>query len=228
MGMEMPCLYTSQVSEHIDCLIRHGGTDTITGQLLDGTIEVVKAEIGTGGELFSLPHSIHSPLVTDRWIKQVWREIQEMNIRVRECTVSLELKRKGDSFIIDTFRHNGYSDEQLQLLNMVWIYTKVTTLADMVSGDERYLLALVKGQVNPISHYSSVNWPSQGYPPPKAWRLWKKALKKCYPHSSDRQLDQPLGAWIRKDVKWGAVWDQYGHSLYIKLDNEWHQFQKKQ
>ena len=109
---------------------------------------------------------------------------------------------------------------------MVRIYTKVTTLSDMVSGDGKYLLAFIEGQVNPISHYSSVNWPSQGYPPPKAWRLWKKALKKCYPHSSNRQLDQPLGAWIRKDVKWGAVWDQYGHSLYIKLDNEWHQFQK--
>ena len=66
-----------------------------------------------------------------------------MNIRVRGCTVSLELKREGDSFIIDTFRHNGYSDDQLQLLNMVRIYTKVTTLSDMVSGDGRYLLAFV-------------------------------------------------------------------------------------
>ena len=71
MGLERPCLYTSQVAEHIECLIRHRGSDTITGQLLDGTIEVAKAEIGIAGELFSIPFDTHSHLVTSGWIKHV-------------------------------------------------------------------------------------------------------------------------------------------------------------
>ena len=124
-----------------------------------------------------------------------------MNIQVHECTVSLELKRKGDSFIIDTFRHHGYSDDQLKLLNMVRIYTKVTTLSDMVSGDGRYLLAFVEGKVNPISHYLSVNWPSQGYPPPKAWRLWKKEMLSPYLRSSIRST---IGSMDKERCEMGS------------------------
>ena len=159
MGLEMPCLYTSQISEHVECLIRHGGTDTITGQLLDGTIEVANAEIGTAGDLFSLDYDIYSPLVTDGWIKHVWHEIQEMNLQVRERTDSLILKRQQDSFIMDTFRRNGFSEEQIGLLNMVRIFVQVTTLSDMASGDGHYLLPFINKSVNPIAHFSSVNWP---------------------------------------------------------------------
>ena len=230
MGLEMPCLYTSQVSEHIECLIRHGGSDTITGQLLDGTIEVAKAEIGIAGDLFSIPFDTHSHLVTSGWIKHVWREIQEMDIHVRERTTSLALKRLGDSFLMDTFRSKGYSEDQLELLNMVRIFVRVTTLSDMVSGDGRYLLSFVNGNpnnsTNPISHYSSVNWPTQGNPPSKAWRLWSRALKRCYPHSKDLQLEHPLGVWIWKDEKWGSFWDQHTYSLYINHDGRWYQYQK--
>ena len=119
MGLEMPCLYTSQVSKHIECLIRHGGSDTITGQLLNGTIEVAKVEIGIAGELFSILFDTHSHLVTSGWIKHVWREIQEMDIQVRERTTCLVLKRLGDSFLMDTFQSKGYSEDQLEMLNMV-------------------------------------------------------------------------------------------------------------
>ena len=38
LGLQMPCLYTTQVTEHIDCLLRHGGTRSITGQLLNATL----------------------------------------------------------------------------------------------------------------------------------------------------------------------------------------------
>ena len=226
MGLEMPCLYTSQISEHVECLIRHGGTDTITGQLLDGMIEVAKAEIGTAGDLFSLDYDIYSLLVTDGWIKHVWREIQEMNLQVRERTDSLILKRQQDSFIMDTFQRNGFSEEQIGLLNMVRIFVQVTTLSDMASGDGHYLLPFINESVNPIAHFSSVNWPNQGQPPPKAWRLWRQALKKCFPHSKDLRLDHLLGPWIRKDKKWGAFWDQHNHSLYIYHDDCWHRYQK--
>ena len=38
MGLEFPCLYTQQVTAHVKCLLHHGGTNSITGQLLEASI----------------------------------------------------------------------------------------------------------------------------------------------------------------------------------------------
>ena len=45
LGLEFPCLYTQQIVSHVECLLRHGGTDSITGQLLEASIEVAKNRI---------------------------------------------------------------------------------------------------------------------------------------------------------------------------------------
>ena len=93
--IEIPCLYTTQVIEHIDCLLHHGGTETFTGQLLDGTLETAKVELGISGQLLTNSFDLYGHLLTDSWIKGVWHEVWENKITVQEKTKSLFLKKKG-------------------------------------------------------------------------------------------------------------------------------------
>ena len=65
LGMEIPCLYTSQVVKHIECLLLHGGSTSITGRLLEAALEVAKAEAGIPGSLFSQPFDTYGCLITD-------------------------------------------------------------------------------------------------------------------------------------------------------------------
>ena len=79
MGLELPCLYTTQVNEHIDCLLRHGRTETITSQLLDST---------------SFDNYGH--LLTKCWIKDVWYELHTTTNKGdgKNCFIDLEKRQR--------------------------------------------------------------------------------------------------------------------------------------
>ena len=103
MGLELPCLYTTQVIKHVDCLLLHGGTETITGQLLDGTIEKAKVE----------------PLLTTTAIssqnvglKTYGKSYTYTKIKVMEKTASLTLKRDNGVFLNKQFLSKGYPKSQ--------------------------------------------------------------------------------------------------------------------
>ena len=78
-GLEFPCLYTQQVVAHTECLLHHGRTNSITGQLFEATIEVAKAELGLGGPLFHHNHQELGFLLMNSWIQTVWEEMNSNN-----------------------------------------------------------------------------------------------------------------------------------------------------
>ena len=140
MGLEIPCLYTNQVIQHIDCLLQHGGTNTIMGQSLNGTIEQAKVEIGVCGNVLTQPFDLYGYLLTDSWIKGVWQEVFHTSIHVIEQTESLKPKQDNDILLIEQFTSIGYSKGKMTLLNQCRVYLQVTTLSDLTSGDGCYLL----------------------------------------------------------------------------------------
>ena len=176
MGLELPCLYTTQVIEHVDCLLRHGGTDTITSQLLDGTIELAKVEVGNSDERFASSFDNYGHLLTKSWIKDVWYELHTHQIQVKKKTDLLRLLRDNDVFLTEQFLVKGYPKSHLGLLNQCRLYLWVTTQFDITSGDGCYLLPHVTQRHNPLQHFSSLQWPHQEYPSEKAWLIWRKAI----------------------------------------------------
>jgi hypothetical protein len=101
--------YTTQLITHIDMLLRHGGRDTITGQLLTGNIETTKLELGLPGPLFGQNFKQFGQLSTGCWVKGVWQEIHTVgtDIQVDEHTASLQLKKQHDQFLIEGFAAAG-------------------------------------------------------------------------------------------------------------------------
>jgi hypothetical protein len=71
LGADIHHLYTTQLIVHLDVLLRHGGQETITGQLLTGNLETTKLELGLPGPLFGQDFSRFGKLVTSSWIKGV-------------------------------------------------------------------------------------------------------------------------------------------------------------
>ena len=224
LGLEAPCLYTTQVIEHVDCLIRHGGTTTFTGQLLDGTIEAAKVEIGAAGPLFTNSFDFYSHLLTKTWIKGVWNEIWENKLTVKEKTTSLFLKRDNDVFLNETFLSKGYSKKKLHILNICRLYLQVSTLSDITSGDGYYLLEHIFDKYNPLQQYSSIRWPNQGCPSDGEWTKWRYAICQCFPTNHQGRLLEPLGKWYKIDPKWGSFFDSRTSKLYVKAER-WMQFQ---
>jgi hypothetical protein len=55
----------------LDILLRHGGQDTITGQLLTGNLETTKLELGLPDPLFVQDFHIFGKLSMQSWIKGV-------------------------------------------------------------------------------------------------------------------------------------------------------------
>ena len=223
LGLNFPCLYHSQVIAHMECLLRHGGQSTITGRLLEGSIEVAKAELGLPGKLFSHSASNLSHLITHSWIRDIWHEIQDNEITFSEQTPDLQVKRENDQFIMKAALELELSPLQLRMINKCRIHLQVTTFSDLCSGDGFYLLPYYRERFNPLSQFTDLDWPDQGKPSDKCWRLWQKTIETILPSTSGR-LFSPLGNWITRTETWGAVFDSSTKILTIRHDDKWHVF----
>jgi hypothetical protein len=99
------------------------------GNLLCNTIEAAKLEIGVGRNLFSLDYKQYYPLLTDTWIKDVWKFANENNIDIIDkATKNLQLHRHNDVFIMEIIVNHRYSKGELQKINKCQLYLRVTTL----------------------------------------------------------------------------------------------------
>jgi hypothetical protein len=143
LGADIHHPYTTQLIVHLDILLRHGGQETITGQLLTGNLETTKLELGLPGPSFGQDFSRFGKLVTSSWIKGVWEEIHTIgtDIRMDGHTKSLTLQRQSDRFLIEAFAASGYRNKQLCTLNHCRIQLHAVTLADITTGDGRNFLA---------------------------------------------------------------------------------------
>jgi hypothetical protein len=102
------------------------------------------------------------------------------------------------------FLDYGYTAKQLPLLNLCRLWSRVTTLADIATGDGRNIQRKFWDQQERTTHQAD-KWPQQGTPDTHCWALWRKALSQCFlrPDGPHRRLRTTLDAWIiRPDCEW--------------------------
>ena len=215
LGLNFPCEYTSQIVSHMECLIRRRGQSTITGRLLEGTIEVAKAELGLPGKLFSHSAPSFSHLLTSSWIKDIWHKIHDNTITFKENTNDLQLKYENDQFIMTAVHKLPLTPKQIRMINKYRIYLQVYTFSDLCSGDGFYLLPYYCKRFNPLSHFTDLEWPDQGPLPDRSWRLWIRTISNILPSLDSGCLLYPLGDWIRRPKTWGAVFDSSTKTLTV-------------
>ena len=117
-GLGISSIYTVQGTSRIAKLQEHLAATTMTGELLRSAIEILKLEIGTGNDIFSLNYEKYEALATDSWIKDVWRYAYENKIRIfDDTTANLTLQRDSDSFIMSSIVQLGFNKTDLQHIN---------------------------------------------------------------------------------------------------------------
>jgi hypothetical protein len=225
-GCEIHNLYTSQVIEHLDAALRHGPFDTMTGELLRGSLEALTTELGLPGKPLSYSYRAHSKLVTDCWWKDVWRETDEGSIRIDSQTEALPLQRANDQFLMTEFIANEFKNNRLVRLNRCRLFLQVYTLADICSGNGRRLCKEFFDGRNPMPGSSRLSWPNQGNPPPADWKLWQQAIRKCFLTSrSDMRLRRPLGRWLlAAPAQWPCWYDVLHNCVYLLEEGKWREF----
>jgi hypothetical protein len=118
-------------------------------------------------------------------------------LRLHEDTPCLELKCKGDKFLMAEFITHVFQGPALQQLNYCRLFLQVYTLSDITTASGTHISYLSWHGHRDEQRASSLQWPLQ--PRPSSWKLWQSALMKVlqvshYTHS----LSTPLGPWLCK------------------------------
>jgi hypothetical protein len=220
-GLNIPNLYITQGTSKISFLQEHLGASTVLGELLRVTIEAAKVEIGIGRNMFQLDYDAYHMLLTDTWIKEVWRFSYEEKITISDnVTMNLALQQDNDLYLMEIFCQQQFTKAELQHINRVRIYLQVTTLSDIMCGygtsfQQAYRVQHQEGR--PFC----CKWPQQPKLGKRAISLWRKALRLCFPRDADDVYN--LGSWISNGHTEGWKWYYNPNTkhLYKRSNGTW-------
>ena len=195
-GLDLNRCIDYQGIEQIKKLLTHGAVDTPTGKLMRDSLELAQLEVGMGIPILEADFEMYGHLLTDCWIKVLWRFISPHNIHLRNPEQVLPtLQRVGDAFIMEKVTQSeAFSEEEEIRINRCRIYFQAMTLADIVTGDGSKItpqaLALDRA-LRPESRYM---WPNEL--PSRADRnLWKRALRRITSETWTLSFFDRLGHW---------------------------------
>ena len=120
---------------HIEKFQTHFGTSSITGKLLQVSMETAQLEVGVGRNLFQLDFDTYGDLLTDCWIKTLWKFCQSNNITLLDRHSHFPTpQQENDVFLMEIFVHEGYSKAKLAKINRCRLYLGALTLSDVMNG----------------------------------------------------------------------------------------------
>ena len=229
-GLGMKNLYTTKGLTQISAIIQHiNDLDSITGTLLRAGIEMAKIETGLGRDIFTCNYGTYEMLLTECWIKNVWKFTWEKNLLLRERTTkNLDMKRENDAFIMeDIIATNQFSKSELQHINRCRIYLQVATLSDIVSGDGNHFQQLAYRCEHDTSLPHRHIWPNQPRPGVRSRRLWKRAIKIAYPRTGTYLIHR-VGRWLNHTERtdWTWFYNQRTQMLYQRHLGSWRAYHR--
>jgi hypothetical protein len=169
-------------------------------------LEFAKLEAGVRGSLFALDYNIYGHLCEDTWITHLWKFTYDTGIEIEDDIENFELTRQGDhtltSAFIAAYKEGIVSKSELKKANKCRLYLRVLTVADIASGDGRFVDDdMFKGLRNDARE-RALNWPVQGKPKSTDWGVWRKVIRQSLLNSQG-QLLKTVGRWLPKiDTKY--------------------------
>ena len=93
-GLGLWNLYDFQGLSQIAFLVEHISNNNMSGDLLRCSIESAHIELGTGKNIFLLNFDKYGPLLTECWIKNIWRYAYENGIVIQEKVTKKPTKQR--------------------------------------------------------------------------------------------------------------------------------------
>ena len=140
--------------------------------------ETIKIELGLPGNLFSAPYTQTQCLVTNSWLKDLWKFTSEHGIIIQDHSPPLSVSSDKDQFIMTICLEHNIPRRDLIRINKCRKYLKVLTVGDIITGDGQTIIQTIKYGQRSSAYTSNIQWPNQKDPGQKAWSAWRKLLKK--------------------------------------------------
>ena len=112
------------------------------------SMELFVLELGMGAQPFQANFGRYGKLVTDSWLKSLWKKMDRFSICISVSLEELQLPGENDNWIMLVFVDNGHSAEELEHLNIVRMHQQVLFVSDMFDSfgrvlDKKYLKRLL-------------------------------------------------------------------------------------
>ena len=174
-GLGIPNVYTSQQVQHILTVLKHGGTNTITGNLITQSLELLKMEIGISRPLHDINFKKISHLATNSWVKNTWLFMEEHNLEINE-EPQFMLLRERDAYLMDISYDSEVPTHFFPAINRCRLFRKILTLSDLFTGQGNKVRSYLWTPKHYLLHDDRTNWPLQGTPTKSDWNKWTKCL----------------------------------------------------
>ena len=199
MGLGYEDFYMLQLAEHTLLLLDHGNAKTITGQIIRNLAEGTLVENGLGGDIFDMPHSTIT-WTTHTWLKNTLIGFENSDMSISHTLPQLTLWKDNDVFLIEKFiTAKRFSSSQMEILNEVRMYLKVSTLSDITISDGTRFSSWAL-RVEPSNSCSSQRyaWPNTATPSRKHKELWRSALRMAFARQTMNRIDRNLvtNTWL--------------------------------
>jgi hypothetical protein len=181
MGGDVHHIYATMVAKHVQEMMTEAPQDSPTGQLIRTSIEQAKLELGLAGRLFDHDFKTVGHLITECWIKNLWKETSAYGFRLIEQMGSLKPECEGDKMLMEAIIQTGYKGRELRDLTKCRLYLQCSNLADITNGKgNKILAAAIQCHRSALIERKQYKWPIQPAPNQLQKLLWRKALHKCF------------------------------------------------
>jgi hypothetical protein len=230
-GLGLPHLLTIQGTSQIELLTGHIRQNDVNGKLALACLDTAQLIAGVSAPLLEFPKRSY-PHLKDPFIDSHRSFLADCGAKlIISAAWTPTLHRTHDRFILEAAAAST-SPIDLRHTNQCRLYLKVQRLSDLCNGAGTELLPNALYPTYPRHHVqSTLLWPRQGEPSPRAWKTWKRTLRRLF--LADRSgaltsvaLSTPLGPWTidpsSADTAWPYYYDPTTQLAYERiLDHYW-------
>ena len=173
--------YDGQMITQVTTLIAEGNRGSLTGQMIEASIEQFLVEIGTiaGLNTKNCRHACH---VTTCWVKDIWLYMLEHEMELTYPS-TIPLACDDDFFIMDKFIQLNLDTQTIFQLNEIRMHLQLMTFADMCDVQGRFILPQFYDCSGKCWN-RKLDWPRTASPSQAEISLWQESVDRALIGSS--------------------------------------------
>jgi ribonuclease HI len=198
-GCEIPHLYTEMMGLKIESVMAHIRADSLLGKSFRININYIQLLTGLEDPIFMSRDNIG--YITDNWLLHLRNYLLEINgsFTIKDLWLPRKL-REHDIVLMTEFLSLGLPQSDLRLINNWRLYFKVNTLTEICNPEGTHIRECFtkfpkrtySNNLNP----SKLQWPNQGIPGKRGFRLWLKCLQMSFNMANKGRINHHFGKWI--------------------------------
>ena len=152
-----------------------------SARMLSISLDHLQLQAGVSWPVLSRNGATQRQYVDQCYLTHTWEFLDSINAQIRfDPDEWLLPQRQGDLFIMEQLSSlPGLKPSELVHAQRCRLYLGVTTLADIVTSDGKFLCDWVNTGLD-VTHSSSYQYPRQDRPSMKIWKTWSDLLRRCF------------------------------------------------